>query len=746
MAVVQQAEAEPAWVGRAVCAGCHPAQDEAWQGSHHDLAMQPATPETVLGDFGGATFEHFGVTSTFSRRGGKFFVTTDGPDGAPAEYEISYTFGVEPLQQYLVRLDGGRLQALSLPWDARPASQGGQRWFHLHPDEPIPHDDVLHWTGPAQRWNFMCADCHSTGLRKGYDPARDRYETSWQELDVACEACHGPGSAHVAWAEAGASSEVADRGLQVRLRNEASWVFAPEAAIARREGPEPSGAELDVCAPCHSRRAAITENGTPGRPFLDGYRPALLDEGLYHADGQILDEVYVWGSFLQSRMHAEGVTCSDCHDPHSLRIEGDPRKPDVACASCHRAEVFAVPAHHRHEPGGAGSRCVDCHMPARDYMVIDARRDHGFRVPRPDLTERIGVPNACNGCHTDRSAAWAARTIVGWHGESRAAEPHWGEVLHAGRRQLPGAGRGLAELAGHLERPAIARATALRLLREQPGPVDADAIVGGLGDEDPLVRLGALEAAERLEPGVRLHHAGPLLRDPILAVRIAATETLIEVPPALWSPGERGALADALAEYRAAQHANADRTEAHLNLGVLHARFGELDEARREYETALRLGPDFLPAYLNLADLHRERGRDDEGERVLRRALERAPDDADVSHALGLLLVRQQRLPDAIAALGRAAEGAPERARYAYVYAVALHSTGETKQALAVLDAAHLRHPADRELLTALATISRDAGAADDARTYASRLLALDPADPRAQALAREVGELGDVP
>ena len=722
--------APAAFVGREACASCHPEEAARWRGSHHDLAMQEAGAESLLGDFDGAQITHFGVTTTFSRREGRFFANTDGPDGALREYEVAYAFGVEPLQQVLIRLPGGRLQALGVAWDA-----GRRRWFHLYPDEPVPHGDVLHWTGPNQNWNGMCAECHSTGLRKGYRPAEDRYETTWAEIDVSCEACHGPGSAHVAWAEAGAAAGDGTRGLLVPLRNEAAWVFDEGAPIARRTGPAASDAELDACGRCHARRGLLREEYLWGRPLLDTHRPALLDEGLYHADGQILDEVYVWGSFLQSRMHAAGVVCSDCHDPHGLRIEG---APDAACARCHRPEAFATPAHHHHAPGTPGASCVECHMPAHTYMVVDPRRDHSLRVPRPDLGARLGTPDACSGCHAGRGADWAARAAARWW-PARAALPHWAEALHAGRARLPGAERALAALAGDAAQPAVVRATALRLLRDADPPPPREALERAAGDAEPLVRMAAAEASEALEPQGRLAVAKPLLRDPLLGVRLEAARVLAGVPAGLWSPGERAALADALAEYRAAQMANAERPEAHLNLGVLHAVFGEIDQARTEYQTALRLAPWFVPAWVDLADLERQAGREAEAEAVLWRALETAPDEPALHHALGLALVRQKRLAEALDALGRAAAGAPERARYAYVFGVALHTAGQTRRALEVLAEAQRRHPGDRELLAALATLSRDAGDAEAARRYARELVALAPGDPGAQHLLAEL-------
>lgn len=638
---------ETRFVGRQTCATCHADEDRLWQGSHHDQAMQEATEATVLGDFDGATITQLGVTSTFFRRDGRFFVRTDGPDGKLAEYPVAYTFGVAPLQQYLVEMPGGRLQALPLCWDEK-----GRRWFHLYPDEAIPAGDSLHWTGANQNWNFMCADCHSTGLRKGYRAGENVYKTTWSEIDVSCEACHGPGSRHVGWARSDRKTE--DKGFDVRLTDpgRGSWIVDPETGNGKRLAPAVKTAEIDTCGRCHSRRSVIRESDAEGQPLLDSYRPALLEEGLYHADGQIDGEVYEYGSFLQSRMHAKGVTCSDCHEPHSLTLR---RTGNALCTHCHSAPKFDTPDHHKH---AVSAQCVDCHMPAKSYMVVDPRRDHSLRVPRPDLSVKIGTPNACNNCHTDRSAQWAAAAVERWYGPDRPA--HWGEAIHAARTGRPDAGAALAKVALDPAVPGIARATALSLMRSHPDPDSLPAIERGLQDADPLVRLGAVMAAEAQAPDPLRN----LLSDPVRGVRIEAGRALSAEP--------------ALSEYRASQEINADRPEAQLNLGGLAVQRGDLAGAERAWRTALRLDPAYIPALVNLADLFRMQGREMEGEEVLRRALAIDPDHAGARHALGLLLVRAGRLDEAVPELKQAADLAPGESRYRHVYEVAIQSlTGQ---------------------------------------------------------------------
>ncbi|MEE8160478.1 MAG: tetratricopeptide repeat protein, partial [Acidobacteriota bacterium] len=451
------------------------------------------------------------------------------------------------------------------------------------------------------------------------------------------------------------------------------------------------------------------------------HRPALLEESLYYADGQIQEEVYVYGSFLQSKMYQQGVTCSNCHDPHSLQLYVS---EDGVCQQCHLAEKFETPSHHFHPQGSSGASCVECHMPSSTYMVVDPRRDHSFRIPRPDLSLKLGTPNACNGCHTDRSNSWAAEIVTEWYGSSRADQPHFGEALHAGRNSLADGEKALARLADNPSMPGIARATALTLLPGYSlGPESRQAMQNALKSSDPLLRASGLIAAEALEPPTRLGLAFPLLSDPIRSVRLQASRVLASVPSELWTSQQLSLRDSVLDEYREAQQVNADRPEAHLNLGVLHHQLGELEEAERAYQRALSMVPSSVPVRINLADLYREQNRDQEGETLLRQALVISPDDGDVYHSLGLLLVRQKRYQEAIDALERAAQLRPDRWRYSYVLAVALQETGQATSALETLKNAHDRHPDNIEVLMLLTTLTRDNGTLEEAILYANKLI-----------------------
>ncbi len=712
------------FVGEHDCSSCHAEQAKRWQASQHARAMMPATPDAVSGRFAGSTYRYNNIVSTFSRHADTFQVRTDGPDGKLHDYPIAYTFGVEPLQQYLVAFPRGYYQALGLAWDSRPAHAGGQRWFHLYPDEKVDAHDVLHWTGPAQNWNFTCAECHSTNLQKGYDAPTDSYKTTWTDISVACEACHGPGSEHVRWARAGAKPGAPNAGLVFSMKDTSGgvWAMPAQGAIAKRTAALSSRAEIETCARCHSRRGWVWPDFKYGKPLGDTHRVSLLEDGLYHADGQQQDEVYNYGSFLQSKMYASGVTCSNCHDPHSgrLRLEGN-----ALCAQCHLPQKFDQPTHHFHKAGSAGAQCVSCHMPATKYMVIDARRDHSFKVPRPDETVAYGVPNACNGCHQDKPATWAAQAVVKWFGAEAAARPSWTGTIALAREHRLTSIEPLVRLSGDAATPAIVRATAVSLLQGYPGNGSADALRRAVGDGDPLVRRAAAQALESVEPAVRLPIGLRLISDPVRTVRLDAVMPLALIPASMFSPDERKAFDSAAVEYRAAQQFNADRAESLVNLGALDQALGNLDQAESSFRAAVARQPQFVPGYLNLADVARARGREDDAEDALRRGLAAVPDNAMLHHSLGLTLVRRHQATDAIAELGRAATLAPDEARFAYVYAVALHDTGHAAEARRALEAAIARQPASTELLEAIASYAREAGDTAAATRWEARLSAL---------------------
>jgi predicted CXXCH cytochrome family protein len=726
------ADAVDAFVGSETCAGCHRTEAELWRTSQHKRAMDHATATSVLGDFDDAGFDYGGVRSRFLRKAGKFLVETDGPDGKLATFEVKYTFGVDPLQQYLVEFPDGRLQALSIAWDTRPKDKGGQHWFHLYPNEAIKHDDVLHWTKLSQNWNFMCAECHSTGVRKNYDAATDSFATEWAEISVGCEACHGRGSRHVGWARNRASwwpfGKSNDRGM-VRFteRDGVSWHQHPVTAQPERSvAPAVLRKEVETCGLCHARRRAFSEDWVPGRWLANTHEVTPIRRGMYSADGQMLDEVYDYGSFKQSKMFAAGVTCSDCHDPHSAKL----RAPgDGVCRQCHALDKYATAAHHRHDGASPSLACASCHMPVRTYMVVDRRHDHGFRIPRPDLSVKLGTPNACNDCHTDKAAAWAAAAIEQWHGPKRKGFQKYAEAFHAAWSDRADAEQLLAAVAADASAPAIARASALAELATRISPSNISLARSGISDPDPMVRLGALDMLEGMPAAQLWPLVSRLLSDSNRGVRVRAAALLAAVPTASQPVAEREPFERAAAEFIAAQRLNADRPEARSTLGNFYARRGQAADAEDEYAAALRLSPQYAPAAINLADLYRQLGRDGDAERVLRQTIASSAQDAGLHHALGLTLTRLKRPDEALAELRRATELEPDRGRYAYVYAVALQAAGRRDQATTVLREALATHPDDRDILQALMSYSRDAGDIATALGYAERLARIVPND-----------------
>ena len=564
------------YVGHQTCAQCHQTETAAWTGSHHDRAMEIATDEAVLGDFNNTEFTRLDERTRFFRDGKKFMVNAEGPDGEYHDYEVKYTFGVHPLQQYMVEFPDGRVQVLRVSWDVDQ-----KKWFYVAPmdmpNERIPAGDPFHWTGFAQNWNAMCAECHVTNYQKNYDLATDSYHAKYTDVDVSCEACHGPGSLHVDLASG--RSLFWDRRVSYGLTN-----------TLKNASHE---SEVNTCAPCHSRRSMIHPDYRPGDNFLDYYQPSLLQTGLYHADGQILDEVFEYGSFTQSKMYHKGVKCTDCHDPHSLELKYDGNR---LCAQCHQPGKYDGPAHHHHVNAASGApetQCVTCHMPTTTYMGIDARRDHGIRVPRPDLTVELGTPNVCNRCHTQpaEDANWASDAIVKWYGPNRPDDPHFAAALHAGQRGEAGGEDLLRRILRRQETPDIVRATAVELLQGYPSDESLRLRRDALGESSALVRTAAIRAFPINAIAGLVQLIGPKLTDSVRTVRLAAASALAANAKQLANTEFQPSLEKAIKEYRAGQLAQLDRAESNRNLGALSFELGDSVAAVESFRTAIRQQP-----------------------------------------------------------------------------------------------------------------------------------------------------------
>ena len=687
--------------------------------------MDHANSKTVLGDFSNTSFTYAGITSKFYIEDNKFMVRTDGPDGSLQDFEIKYTFGVTPLQQYLIEIENGELQALSIAWDARKKSEGGQRWYHLYPDENITFQDELHWTRPSFNWNGMCAECHSTNLQKNYDRKNKTFDTNWSEIDVSCEACHGPASKHVSWAKTLIDRDLKDSdknsGFDFSLdeRKNVSWVMDDESGTARRSHRRETEKEIEVCAQCHSRRSSITDKYQPGKLFTDHYMPRLLDEGMYFPDGQIQDEVYVYGSFLQSKMYHKGVTCSDCHEPHSLELR---HEGNDVCLQCHAAEKFDNRKHHFHKENSTGALCAECHMPTRDYMVIDARHDHSIRIPRPDLSVTLGTPNACNQCHEDKDAVWANVQVRRWYGKPSTGHQRYARALDAGRQGKVRAGDLLVEQIRRIETPDIVRASAISEISSYLDQSNIDVIQDGLNDSNTMVRLASITALQGLPQSMLVQLVFPLLDDPVRSVRIEAVRVLAPIPIGQLKEEKLVQYNRATKEYVNSQLVNAERPEAQFNLGNYYAAKGDIDKSINAYQKAVDLEEMFIPAYINLSDLYRKQKNDVGAEKILRVAIKAVPNSADAHYALGLSFIRQKKNTEAVGVLQKAADFNSSNAHYVYVYAVALNSTGNNKQAVEVLQVANVRFPQNTNILEALVAFHRDAGNEFSAQTYMKKL------------------------
>jgi Tfp pilus assembly protein PilF len=696
------------YVGSDACKSCHQAAYDKWRRSHHGLAMAPAREDTVLGNFDDTTFTEKGKTTRFSRRDGKYLVRTEGPDGKPGEFEVAYTFGWSPLQQYLIPFPGGRLQSLTIGWDVPK-----KRWFSLYPDQVIPPTDWLHWTRPAQNWNVMCSECHSTGVRKRYDPERDTYQTTWSEISVGCEACHGPGSLHAEWAKKPAMGRppMANFALAVKT-----------SGLANRD-------LVNLCAPCHSRRGELRDLDRPGGEPLDLFLPALLTAGLFYPDGQILEEDYEYHSFLQSKMYANGVKCSDCHDVHSAKRH---KEGNELCVRCHRADTYDTQSHHFHKKvyqgrPSEGASCTACHMPGRNYMVVHFRRDHSLRAPRPDLSVQIGTPNACSqsGCHADKPLRWAVEAYNKWYGVKR--KPHYGTVLAAARERKPEARADLLELAADRLRPAIVRATALDLLWVYPGEEGMRLLQQALADEDALIRRTAAHHIRFADPGQLVKVLAPLLKDPALAVRIEAASRLAEVPQTLLTEAQAKDFKSALEEDRKVLAYTADMPSGRYNWAILEQNLGRPDLAEKQYRRALAVDDQFYLAQVNLALLLNRQGKNAEAEQLLKAALRLNPRNAGVAFNLGLLLAEEGKPAEAETALRTAVKTDPQMAAAAYNLAVLVAPKNVAEAVELSRRAAELRPEEPRYAFT-LAFYQRQRGDQAGAAKTLEQLLQRHPA------------------
>ncbi len=708
----------PHYVGSAECARCHEAEHESWRASHHALAERPLDPALDAEAFRQERVVEQGAVTSVA------LTTDEGPaleletaDGERRRFLAERVFGVSPLRQVLIDpdppgTDSGRLQASQIAWDPAKAE-----WFDVFGDEHRVPGEWGSWTGRGMNWNAMCADCHNTAVDKGYDPARDAYETTMAEMGVGCESCHGPGSDHVSW-QGGHAGE------------------SPDPTIASLRAPADPALSVDACGVCHARREALMEHLPRGAALLEAFHPELPSASpTFLPDGRIRDEDFEYASFLLSRLHLGGVTCLDCHEPHSgsLRLPGD----DL-CMSCHNAPVGALQApidrrtHSRHAPDQAS--CVDCHMPRTTYMQRHPRHDHSFSVPDPALSLELGLRNACTDCHEARDARWALTSLEGWLGEGRSAPRR--ERARITARVRDGELDVLADLiewSRREEHPAW-RAVTANLLAEF---VAVDLRAGArltelMRDSSALVRSCAARACDpataNVEPALR-----KLLTDEVRAVRVLAARSLRGLDVSPTSRAGRD-----LAEYVAV---GADQPTGLLLASSIAAENGETERALGLLERAADWDPHSLDLWRSRSHLLAQLGRDDEALALARSATTRFPDLAPAWFDLGLALGADRAgLPEAAAAFERSVALDPRFARAWYNLGLARAGLDELEGAIFALERAVAEAPGDPELLYGLATVCRDGGRTERARQCARTLLELAPQAQQVRALATQLG------
>ena len=705
------------FVGGKECISCHQREYELWKGSDHDRAMMIANDSTVLGDFNNVEVEFRGKKHKFYKRDGKFFVFTEGIGGKMSEFKITHTFGVRPLQQYLIPFENGRYQCLPIAWDSEK-----NRWFDMagmvYSDEELKSDSWFHWTNQSQNWNGMCAECHSTNLQKNYNIEKDSFNTTWSDINVNCEACHGPGSDHLDWAKLPEGSRDYDGNMGLVLKTSGTT----------------SKQYIEACVPCHSRRTSFGPNEHIDSEYYNLHRPPNISPPLYYADGQILDEVYVFASFTQSKMYMHDVRCNDCHDSHSIKFKFE---DNALCTQCHRPEEYDSYQHHFHKyanekgepvknkfgemiPVGEGALCKTCHMSGNYYMGIDFRRDHSFRIPRPDLSIKYNVPNACNDCHADKSYQWSEDWIKKYYGERKKFT--YASVLADVYLQNKNADTSLIRLIKNDLYPEMVRATAISYLSAYNNPLADSVIIEMLYNIEPLVRERAIDAFNTNDAQILVKTIFPLLNDPIKMIRIAAASKLSVIGREFFTDEQYKKLNEILEEYLQTLNYTADFPTGKYNLGNFYSNKGNYIKAEKFYTDAIQMDKLFYPAKSNLAMLYYNQRKLNEAENLFLDLIENHPEYTQGEYFLGLLYAEQKRYKEAAEVLERATLKADVNPRIHYNLGLIYQYLNNQVKAEASLLKANSISPNQFDIIYALADFYVKSGDYTRAMKYAEEL------------------------
>ena len=695
-----------AFVGDGQCKSCHAPEYKAWSGSGHFKAMREANDSTVEGDFSGKTLVADGVSSRFFKKDGKYFINTQGPDGKNQDFQIKYTFGYYPLQQYLVEFSGGRMQATRASWDVK-----NKKWFHQYAGQHIPPHDWLHWTGNAQNWNTMCARCHSTNLQKNYNTEADNYHTEFSVINVSCETCHGPGKWHIDYI----GSDDYKKGNKT-------------AGSLLDLGKKPGQlAELNSCTPCHARVTEISPHLIHSTELLDNYIPEIPTTEHYYADGQANDEDFNYTSFAQSKMFRQGVKCSSCHEPHSAKMLFPGNQ---LCLQCH-VKTYDAPAHTFHPAGSAGAECKNCHMPGKFYMGNDFRYDHTFRVPRPDLSVKYGTPNACVNCHKEKTNQWAADAVVKWYGPAR--KYHFAEDLIPGSRLDENSEAHLVRLLKDTSVPDIVKAASANYLGNIQSSGSLNALLYCLNQRDAHLRYRALKSLTSFPPDQWINAVGPLLQDSIRAIRIAAADLLVSLPANQIPTAYYDAYTKAKAELDGYLLYQSDFAMGKVMLGDYYLKQSNYYTAIKFYQQGLQKDSALNYARMNLSVAYNLSQQNDQARQVLEDAVRIDPKSERAWFNLALLYNEMNDKSGAEKALAKAVELKSINPRVYYNYALLLQQQGKNRQAIVMYQQGLSIAPDDEQMNYALALLFLQTRQDDKAREPASRLKKYFPDKPEYQ-------------
>jgi predicted CXXCH cytochrome family protein len=659
----------PEYLGAESCKECHQQEHGEWEKSDHFFSMQKATSQFVKADFN-TSFTADKIQYRFRKKDSVYLVDITDQNEPTQTFEVAYTFGWEPLQQYLLKAKNGKFQTLRATWDTKK-----NLWFHQSAGTIVEPHDWLSWSKGGQNWNTMCSSCHSTHLKKNYNESTESFSTSYTEINVACESCHGAGGRHL---DAQDNPKLTDPYQKQSLSNNKS--------------------QFDNCGACHARRTMLEDLSDPSNEFLHRFIPQNLTNAFYEADGQIDGEDFVYGSFLTSKMYRNHVSCSNCHNPHSgeMKMEGN-----ALCLQCHEPS-YNSEEHHHHEgiEGTEGTSCVSCHMDGKVYMGNDYRKDHSFRVPRPDQSVKYKTSNACNSCHTDKSSKWAESAVIKWYGNERAY--HFSDDLLPGSLLDDKSFNHLSNLMKNDSVPTIVKSTALEYLQYINSSESFDLILKSLQHKEALVRqagyVSLLSFPEQLrkEPGLKG------LRDKVKAVRIMAFRSISNLDVKTLNPTDLSVWNQVNGEYFTYLKGNSDFPNGQTLIGEYYLQQGDYNRAVTAFNRALKMDSLQVSPYTNLAILYSGKSESLKVQGVLNEGLAKFPENAQMYYFIGLNEGALNNMDGQITGLKRAYELEPSNVKYAYNYILTMYETKiekNQKEAIMILSDALKIYPKNQKLL-----------------------------------------------